>query len=124
MGEVASTGLGDDATPAPTAAEIYDPAAGTFGPAGELTVGRALHGAVALTDGRVLVVGGGDTVTLQTGIEATEIYDPATNRWSAGPALRPAWPRATVTPLASGKVLVFGGEDAGGFPRPDVLLFE
>ncbi len=117
-------GLGDDATPAPTAAEIYDPAAGTFGPAGELSVGRALHGAVALTDGRVLVVGGADTVTLQTGIEATEIYDPATNRWSAGPALRPAWARATVTPLASGKVLVFGGEDAGGFPRPDVLLFE
>jgi len=31
---------------------------------------------------------------------------------------------ATVTMLSNGKVLVFGGQDAGGFPQPAAALFE
>jgi hypothetical protein len=58
------------------------------------------------------------------GVSATEIFDPATARWTAGPALSPAFYAATVTMLSNGKVLVFGGEDAGGSPQAAAALFE
>jgi hypothetical protein len=38
--------------------EVYDPAAGTFRPAGSMTVSRSGHSATLLPDGRVLLAGG------------------------------------------------------------------
>jgi hypothetical protein len=58
------------------------------------------------------------------GVSATEIFDPATGLWSAGPALNPAFYGATVTMLSNGKVLVFGGQDAAGSPQAAAALFE
>ena len=55
---------------------------------------------------------------------STELFDPATGRWSAGPALNPAFYAAIVTMLSNGKVLVLGGEDAGGWPQAAAALFE
>lgn len=55
---------------------------------------------------------------------AATIFVPTTGRWSAGPTLDPAFPAATVTLLTNGRVLVFGGEDAGGFPQAAAELFE
>ena len=43
---------------------------------------------------------------------------------SAGSLLDPAFYTATVTMLSNGKVLVFGGQDAAGFPQPAAALFE
>ena len=57
-------------------------------------------------------------------VPATEIFDPTTGQWSAGPLLDPAFFAATVTPLGNGKVMIFGGEDADGFPQSAVALFE
>ncbi|HEY3586835.1 MAG TPA: hypothetical protein VGK85_06775 [Myxococcaceae bacterium] len=111
-------------SPGPEHAEVYDPAAGTFAPAGDLQIGRSLHTAVLLTDGRVLVVGGVADLSDRTAVAQTEIYVPATNAWSPGPMLQAAWRGATVTLLGSGKVLVFGGEGASGFPEASTLLFE
>jgi Galactose oxidase, central domain len=121
-------GDGNDPGHPPLSTEIYDPATGQFSPAGDLQAARDSHAAVALTDGRVLVIGGevppGVAGSVGVGVLSTEIFDPATGRWSAGPVLDPAFYAATVTLLANGKVLVFGGEDPGGFPQSAAALFE
>jgi hypothetical protein len=107
------------------AAEVYDPSTGRFTPAGTMATARLEHAAVPLTDGRVLVLGGlqavGDTFAPSA---TTEIYEPSTGRWHGGPALDLARAASTVTLLRSGKVLVFGGADAGGFPLPAATLYE
>jgi hypothetical protein len=78
-------------------AELYDPASDTFRrTAGELTQTRAGHSQVLLSDGTVLLLGGG------TGdgsiISATaEIYDPATDAFAAVSSMSTT--RGLVTPL-------------------------
>jgi galactose oxidase-like protein len=123
-----SGGDGNDPSSPPLGTEIFDPATGRFRPAGDLQVPRDSHSAVALTDGRVLVIGGEVPPELAgrvgVGLSATEIFDPATGRWGAGPILGPAFFAATVTMLRNGKVLVFGGEDVGGSPQSAAALFE
>ncbi len=57
-------------------------------------------------------------------VPETELFDPATGGWVPGPRLDPARRNATATLLGNGRVLLFGGEDAQGFPRPNVFLFE
>jgi hypothetical protein len=66
-------------------AELFDPATGSWTRTGSMRHARAGAAAVTLADGRVLVVGSGDTNV--TGIHAdayrtAEIYDPATGRFS------------------------------------------
>jgi len=123
-----SGGDGNDPAAPPLGTEMFDPASGQFSSAGDLQAPRDSHSAVRLTDGRVLVIGGEVPPELAgrvgVGVSATEIFDPATARWSAGPALGPAFYVATVTMLSNGKVLVFGGEDAGGTPQAAAALFE
>ena len=104
--------------------EVYDPTTDEFSPAGALQVARGFHSAIVLTDGRVLVVGGITTNARGAGIPMTELFDPRTNLWSVGPTLDPAWSGVTATLLGNGKVLLFGGETALGFPEPTVLLYE
>lgn len=104
----------EDAT---ASAEIYDPSTGRFASAGAMQTGRAVHSSILLTDGRVLVVGG-----LQATAK-TDIFDPQTGAWTPGPTPAPAV-AATATLLRNGKVLIFGGQGASGFPVPTVMLFE
>ena len=117
-------GFGVSPSPGTEHAEVYDPATGTFSAAGDLQVGRFLHSAILLTDGRVLVVGGVAEPGDRSAVALTELYDPATNAWTPGPTVQPALPGATATLLGNGKVLIFGGENASGFPEPTTLLFE
>jgi hypothetical protein len=83
-----------------------------------MQVGRVVHTAVLLTDGRVLVLGG------LRASAATDVFDPVAGLWQPGPILEPAWGASTVTLLRNGKVLVFGGEDTSGFPVSTVMLYE
>jgi N-acetylneuraminic acid mutarotase len=74
---------------------------------------RYWHTATLLLNGKVLVAGGygsGTNFVLAT----AEVYDPASNTWSATHSL--ASPRVfhTATLLPNGKVLVSGGQDASG----------
>ena len=123
-----SGGDGNDPAAPPLSTELFDPATGQFSSAGDLQAPRDSHSAVTLTDGRVLVISGEVPPelagTVGVGVSATEVFDPATGRWSAGPALDPAFYAATVTMLSNGKVLVFGGQDAGGSPQAAAALFE
>lgn len=89
------------------AAELYDPASGTWAPTGDLITGRSEHEAVLLNTGQVLVVGGiGNDGTVAT----AELYDPATGGWRATGTPRDLHQNYfTTTTLANGKVLVAGG---------------
>ncbi len=78
------------------ACEIYDPAANTFTVSAPMLSPRAGHTATLLADGRVLVTGGLVAMTVTPSplnaiydtTNTTEIYQPATNTWVAGPNLR------------------------------------
>ena len=70
--------------------------------------------AVRLDDGRVLISGGtnsymGPTQILLGSLRTTEIFNPATNTFSAGPQLSKPRLGQTVTRLSGGKWLVAGG---------------
>lgn len=60
-------------------AEEYDPAMGTWSPAGRLRRTRSGHSATLLADGRVLVTGGRRGAGA---ISWAELYDPAARTWS------------------------------------------
>jgi hypothetical protein len=97
-------------------AQLYDPATGRFVPTGSLTVPRHKHDAVALADGRVLVLGGDDAADQQV-FASAEIYDPATGvHPDGGHARSPVQVPGTSIRLASGRVLV-----SSGAPSPEVF---
>ncbi len=106
-------------------AELYDPTTGTFTvTSGPMLAPRALHSAALLPDGRVLIVGGVSQLAAQydqfnpqhalqyyqypISTYTTEIYDPATDRFSTGPVI-PARVSPTATTLFNGHVLIAGG---------------
>jgi Galactose oxidase, central domain len=125
------TGSGDQSTPTTFAsAELYDPKTGTYTPTGSMAHPRAFHTATLLSDGRVLILGGGES-TSSSGTSGSstpqqvpppEIYDPASGTFSptAGDTLIPhVWSTATL--LQDGKVLITGGgtaAEAGATPAP------
>jgi hypothetical protein len=117
-GRVLVTGgfVGPDESASPSA-ELYDPSTSQFTAAGAMQVGRIRPSAILLTDGRVLVLGG-----IRTGV-ANDIFEPKASAWIPGPNQAVA-EAATVTLLRNGKVLVFGGENAQGFPSSTAMLFE
>lgn len=98
--------------PVSNSAEIYDPAADVWTPAGNLSVARVSPIAVVLADGRVLLVGGGDRCG---GVfRVAEIFDPASGTWSVTGSLNVARQAAAGLRLPDGRVLVAGG--VGGSP--------
>jgi len=77
----------------------------------QLNTARRGHTATLLQDGKVLIVGGDN----QTGIIGqTEIYDPATKNFAAGPSLQTARTDHAAIALTDGRVLVIGGRDQNG----------
>lgn len=62
-------------------AELYNPATGKWAATGSMSVARAGHGAVLLSNGLVLVEGGNNS-TSSAGNTA-ELYNPATGKWTA-----------------------------------------
>lgn len=102
-------GIPDSRTGPPeptTRAEIYDPATDTFQPTGSMTTGRARHTMALLGDGRVLVVGG------MGGSGTTEVYDPDSGRFTAGPEFSGEGLLTQALALRDGSVLIVGGGTA------------
>jgi len=103
-GRVLVAGGDDGAAYSPTyfaSAEIYDPATRLWSPTGIMSVARSAHPATALTDGRVLVVGG---LSIGGSNTAGEIYDPGTGLWSLTGTMN--FPDSTtLTLLVDGRVL-------------------
>jgi hypothetical protein len=101
--------------------ELYDPAAGTWTPAGSLGWPRQAHRAVRLLDGRVLVAGGRHTAYYLFG--PAELYDPASNTWIPAGSLNNRTLH-TLTLMASGKVLITGGWSGQGITPADTEMFD
>jgi hypothetical protein len=85
------------------AAELWDPATGSFSQTGSLAHPRAWHSATLLSDGLVLVIGGAD------GNVPAELWDPATGSFSPSAAPTVGRTGHTATLLQDGRVLVAGG---------------
>jgi hypothetical protein len=115
-GRILLTGGADDLFGEPTdTAEVYDPVTQTFSAVGSLVGGpRALHRATLLDDGRVLLTGGTDNYLDPTSIilgsyRTTEIFDPNTDTFAAGPNMQTYRLGHTATKLDDGNVLIVGG---------------
>lgn len=98
-------------------AEIFDGAKWKI--AAHLNEARTQHAAVALADGRVLVVGGFRYDLMPSGPTFTpsataEIFDPIFSAWTPTPALAAPRILAAAVRLGDGRVLVTGGSDAAG----------
>jgi hypothetical protein len=94
-------------------AAIYDPRADRWSTAGSMNVARAFHTAVLLSDLRVLVTGGDNSLT-------AEVYDPQSNTWklTASRHVDPHYPPMLVV-LPGGKVLAASSLPSYGIdPNP------
>ncbi len=93
-------------------AELYDPRTGSFNATGSMTTPRAGHIAVPLADGRVLIVGGDQTITGDAPYHrSAELYDPATGTFSRTGSLTTTRDGFSATLLQDGHVLIAGGYD-------------
>ena len=90
-------------------AELYDPATGIFIAAGEMTTGRWGHTATLLSDGKVLLVGGRVNITPNINSATAKIFNPSTSKFAATGPMASGRNFHTATLLASGTVLVLGG---------------
>ena len=92
---------------APSAAAIYVPDTGTFQPtAGAQLLGRCLHTATLLGDGRVLITGG---VSSGVASASAELFDPVSETFAAAGSMTTARRSHTATLLSNGLVLITGG---------------
>ncbi len=109
------------------ATEIFDPAVGGFSTSGDLWRPRALHNAVLLQDGRVLLLGGAfqDAGTPHQVVTASaEVFDAVTGTSTPVPDMSVPRADAGVALLDDGRVLVVGGEDAGWQPLATAEIFD
>lgn len=96
-----------------TYADRYIPGQSGVRTAARLILPRQQHASVVLPNGRVLLSGGFASLTPTNFFDpvfaSTEIYNPATDTFLAGPQMNFARRKHTMTPLADGRVLVVGG---------------
>ncbi len=97
----------------------YQTAKGTFVSAGDMATERESHTATLLKNGKVLVTGGESNTTY---LSSTELFDPATMKWTAGPKLnRSRWDHVAVR-LKNDWVMITGGFGSSD-SISDVILY-
>lgn len=117
VGAQYNSGVGGVTTFFTNSVDIFDPATETFTPTGPMVGERRSHSAILLKDGRVLVLGGW---TDGYSYPQSEIYNPATQSWTALPNVQTHGYSTALALLPNGKVLGAGG----GYPTNIVDLFD
>ncbi|HJW23000.1 MAG TPA: kelch repeat-containing protein, partial [Candidatus Limnocylindrales bacterium] len=103
-------GFINNEAPMPIASvELYDPATGTWAPAGSMIEARGHHTATLLSDGHVLVAGGDN---IANSMASAELYDSARGTWTATGGMAAALGWQTAVLLGNGKVLAVGENHA------------
>lgn len=115
-------------TPALTTAELYDPFNGSFVATGSMAEDRGGHTATLLTNGKVLIAGGGKVGGDQPpffgdSLVGAEVYDPATGAFTSTGNMGTGRAGQTATLLGDGKVLITGGW-TGSQPTATAELYD
>ncbi len=109
-GRVLLAGGQDENIRATGKAELFDPATRTWSPAANMGSPRRSFTATLLSNGMVLVAGGGEYPPFNS---TAQLYDPTTDAWSiTGNPIVTKRAGATATLLPNGEVLLAGGTDA------------
>jgi hypothetical protein len=113
---VGGSGAANDTTDL-ASAEIFNPATGTWSPAGNMSTPRYRHTATLLPNGTVLVAGGDDDSLSNGGpaVASAEIFNPDTGAWTLTGSLATSRYNHTATLLQNGTVLVTGGGTGNGY---------
>jgi N-acetylneuraminic acid mutarotase len=123
-GKVLITGGLKDGTSI-SAAELYDPATGSWTSAGSFSISpRVTHTATLLSNGKVLVSGGWDSNGGAGYLQSAELYDYQTGTWSATGSMSVRRAAHTATLLPNGKVLVAGGYGGDGNNLSSAELYD
>ena len=97
-------------TNAEDSAELYDPATGTFVATGSMTMPRDGHTATLLSNGTVLIAGGGPRINgAGYSLASAELYDPVSGAFTPTGSMTVERTFHTATLLNNGKVLIAGG---------------
>jgi hypothetical protein len=96
--------------------EVYDPTTNAWTPVGNsMSVPHGLPVAATVPGGKVIVTGGESATSPSTVVTAnSDLYDPATNAFTGGPAMGSPRVLFAGTSLADGRLLVTGGANIGG----------
>ncbi len=94
--------------------ELYDPTNRTWTSTSSLTYARAWFTTTLLPSGFVLASGGANQTVGLSAINTTELYDPATQRWTVSGVLVAGRSSHTANLLPNGRVLVAGGQGPNG----------
>ncbi|QDQ09591.1 Kelch repeat-containing protein [Streptomyces spectabilis] len=102
-------------TKALRSAELYDPIAGTWSAAGDMTDARTGHSAVVLAGGAALVCGGTAPVGTadDPALAFCELYDPVAGKWTPTGSLLRGRRLHQATKVSDQAVLVTGGAAPG-----------
>jgi hypothetical protein len=89
-----------------------------------LTGARVTAAAALLPDGKVLVAGGRTGAADHTALNTAELWDPATQKWTALPPMAHKRTNCAACVLPSGLVAVVSGYGTGGVVRKDGEVFD
>jgi hypothetical protein len=108
-----------------TSTELFNPTSATWAPGPSLAHGRFGHLAVALKGGRILVVGGADSLNPGRPLDSAELFDPQAGKWLSAGSIGAPRMQFTLTALGDGRALLAGGATAdGSAPLRSTLLYD